>query len=60
MPAYFPACLRVAGLAQERIYSADQQQQWLNLILLLFAGAEACDRALREKVGSSTSGAAVL
>eukprot|EP00198_Chlamydomonas_reinhardtii_P004308 XP_001693644.1 predicted protein [Chlamydomonas reinhardtii] len=40
----------VAGLAQERIYSPDQQQYWLNLLLLLFAGAEACDRALREKL----------
>lgn len=46
---------RVAGLAQERIYSPDQQQYWLNLLLLLFAGAEACDRALREKVGRAAA-----
>lgn len=44
-------CLcRVAALAQERIHSADQQQHWLNLVLLLFAGADACDLVLREKV----------
>ena len=44
-----PAC-RVAALAQERIHSPEQQQYWLNLVHLLFAGADACDRALREKV----------
>ncbi|EFJ48920.1 hypothetical protein VOLCADRAFT_90230 [Volvox carteri f. nagariensis] len=40
----------VCGLAQERIYSPEQQQYWGNLLLLLFTGAEACDKALREKM----------
>ncbi|MEW5309397.1 MAG: hypothetical protein WDW38_001290 [Sanguina aurantia] len=40
----------VAALAQERVHSADQQQHWLNLVLLLFAAADACDSVLREKV----------
>ncbi len=40
---------RIAQLAQERIYSPDQTQYWANLVQLLFAGAEACDRVLREK-----------
>lgn len=44
-------CLhRVAALAQERIYSADQKEYFLNLILLLFSGADACDNLLRDKV----------
>lgn len=47
--ACFAVC-RVAALAQERIHSPDQQQYWLNLLLLMFAAADACDRALREKV----------
>lgn len=40
----------MAALAQERIYSPDQKQYWSNLVLLLFAGADACDKVLRQKV----------
>ena len=43
-------CLRVAALAQERVHSEDQKQYWMNLVLLLFAGADMCDRVLAEKV----------
>ncbi len=42
--------IRIAALTQERIHSPDQQQLYLNLVLLMFSGADACDRALREKV----------
>jgi hypothetical protein len=40
---------RVAALAQERIYCADQKQHWLNLVLLLFSGADSCDKVLKQK-----------
>lgn len=56
VPAHPSIQRRVAALAQERIHSTDQQQYWLNLILLLFAGADACDRAVREKVGKGWGG----
>lgn len=49
-PCAFLRDCRVAALAQERIYSPDQKQYWSNLVLLLFAGADACDKVLRQKV----------
>jgi hypothetical protein len=45
----------LANLAQERIYSSDSQQFFLNLLLLLYAGADACDVALQQKVGISAA-----
>jgi myosin heavy subunit len=45
----------VAGLVQERIYSSDEQTQWMNLVELMFAGAEAYDMALRGKAEAELS-----
>ncbi|GAX74534.1 hypothetical protein CEUSTIGMA_g1983.t1 [Chlamydomonas eustigma] len=42
----------VAALTEERIYSPEKSQYWQNLVKLMFAGADACDRALRDKVES--------
>jgi hypothetical protein len=46
---------RVAALTEERIYSPDKPQYWQNLVQLMFAGADACDRALREKACAAAS-----
>ncbi|KAG1678592.1 hypothetical protein FOA52_012599 [Chlamydomonas sp. UWO 241] len=45
----------VAALAQERVHSPDLKRWGVNLLQLLFAGADACDRVLREKVESDVS-----